>query len=101
MIRKWIQNKFLMWAARKIGPRLGKALIEELASLKIRADLSPSHADEIGVAILRGIVDPAVRPKGTSEALKGLAMTMAVRAHAHDGKLDDALVIVIRGVLNC
>ena len=101
MIRKWIQNKMVMWVARKIGPKLGKALVEELVSLRVRAELSPSHADEVGVAILRGIVDPAVRPQGTSDALTELAETMTLRAHNHEGKLDDALVVVIRGALNC
>jgi len=100
-IREWIGGKAIMWAAKKIGPKLGEALVDELEDLERRAALTGNKADDAGVALLQGIVDPKIRPRETSEALRELAETMAVRAYTHDGKLDDALVIVVRGALNC
>ena len=90
-----------MWAARQIAKRLRSQIPQELDALALRAAVSPTHADNAGVTILQGVLDPVLRPKETSVALMALCDEMEARAERRAGLLDDALVVVLRGALNC
>ncbi|HPC97038.1 MAG TPA: hypothetical protein PLU87_19005 [Sedimentisphaerales bacterium] len=100
-IKKWFADKAMMWAARQIAKKLRTQIPRELDALALWAEMSPTHADNAGVAILQRVLDPVLRPKETSVALVALCDEMEARAKRRAGKLDDALVIVLRGALNC
>ncbi len=90
-----------MWAARQIAKKLRTQIPMELDALALRARATPTIADDTGVQILQGVLDPVLRPKETSVALMALCDEMEARAERRAGKLDDALVVVLRGALNC
>jgi len=100
-IKQWFGNKVLTWAAPRIGMRLGLELRDELRDLAVGADRTPGKFDDTGVAVLRGIVDADVRTAELSRSLTALADYMAERARKREGKLDDAMVVVLRSALHC
>ena len=99
-LKRWITNKALMWIARRIARSLSERVPTELRALYYRARISPSTYDDAGVRILQGIVDPDLRPEETSKALTALMIDMENRVKINAGRMDDALVVVLRGALN-
>ena len=97
---KWIKNVMLLWLARRIARTLAETVPGELESLDVRASKLPCWAVAPAITALQAIVDPARRTAEMSQSLKTLSEELSRRAKRHEGVLDDAAVLVVRGLLN-